>query len=84
LVSLKLNLFGKVGSRKSSKIIMRNTADEGITNGPSIFAYLVFGPGEVIVEGAARPIRAVVGCGPGKILGVQARIRGVQFVLVFV
>jgi hypothetical protein len=26
LVSLKLNLFGKVGSRKSSKIIMRNTA----------------------------------------------------------
>ena len=26
LVSLKLNLFGKVGSRKSSKIIMMNTA----------------------------------------------------------
>jgi hypothetical protein len=26
LVSLKLNVFGKVGSRKSSKIIMRNTA----------------------------------------------------------
>jgi hypothetical protein len=54
-----------------------------MTNRPSIFAYLVFGPGEVIVEGAARPVMAVIGCGPGAILGVQARIRGVQFVLVF-
>jgi hypothetical protein len=54
-----------------------------MTNEPSIFAYLVFGPGEVIVEGAVRPIRAAVGCGPGAILGVQARIRRVQFVLVF-
>jgi hypothetical protein len=26
LVSLKLNLFGQVGSRKNSKNIMRNTA----------------------------------------------------------
>jgi hypothetical protein len=54
-----------------------------MTNRPSIFAYLVFGPREVIVEGAARPIRAAVGCGPGTILGMQARIQGVQFVLVF-
>jgi hypothetical protein len=54
-----------------------------MTNRPSIFAYLVFGPGEVIVEGAARPVRAVIGCVPGAILGMQARIRGVQFVLVF-
>jgi hypothetical protein len=54
-----------------------------MTNRPSIFAYLIFGPGEIIVKGAARPIRAAVGCGPGTILGVQARIRGVQFVLVF-
>jgi hypothetical protein len=54
-----------------------------MTNRPLIFAYLVFGPGEVTVEGAARPIRAAVGCGPGTKLGVQARIRGVQFVLVF-
>jgi hypothetical protein len=59
------------------------TADEGMTNRPSIFAYLVFGLGEIIVEGASRPIRAAAGCGPGTILGVQARIRGVQFVLVF-
>jgi hypothetical protein len=57
--------------------------DEGMTNRPSIFAYLVFGPGEVVVKGAARPVRAMIGCGPGAILGVQARIRGVQFVLVF-
>jgi hypothetical protein len=54
-----------------------------MTNMPSIFAYLVFGPGEVVVEGAARPVRTMVGYGPGAILGVQARIRGVQFVLVF-
>jgi hypothetical protein len=63
---------------------MFTMGDKGITNGPSIFAYLVFGLGKVIVEGAARPISAAVGSGPGTILGVQARIRGVQFVLVFV
>jgi hypothetical protein len=57
--------------------------DEGMTNRPSIFAYLVFGPGEVIVEGAVRPVRVMIGCGPGVVLGMQARIRGVQFVLVF-
>jgi hypothetical protein len=62
---------------------MSTTCDKGLTNRPSIFAYLVFGPGEVIVERAARPIRAADGYGPGAILGVQARIRGVQFVLVF-
>jgi hypothetical protein len=54
-----------------------------MTNRPSIFAYLIFGPGEVIVEETSRPVRAMIGCGPGAVLGVQARIRGVQFVLVF-
>jgi hypothetical protein len=58
-------------------------SDEGMTNRPSIFAYLVFGPGEITVEGIARPIRAAARCGPGAILGVQARIRGVQIGLVF-
>jgi hypothetical protein len=48
--------------------------DEGMTNRPSIFAYLVFGLGEVVVERVARPARARIGCGPGAILGVQARI----------
>jgi hypothetical protein len=57
--------------------------DKGMINRPSIFAYLVFGPGEVVVERAARPVRAMIGCGPGAILGVQARIRGIQSVLVF-
>jgi hypothetical protein len=57
--------------------------DEGMTNRPSIFAYLVFGPGEITIEGIARPIRAAAGRGPGAILGVQARIRGVQIGLVF-
>jgi hypothetical protein len=54
-----------------------------MTNRPSIFAYLVFGPGEIIVEGIARPIRAAAGHGPGAILGVQAKIRGLQIGLVF-
>jgi hypothetical protein len=34
-------------------------ADEGMTDGPSIFAYLVFGPGGVSVEGIARPMKIV-------------------------
>jgi hypothetical protein len=54
-----------------------------MTNMPSIFAYLVFVPGEVAVERAARPVRAMIGCGPGALLGVLARIRGVQSALVF-
>jgi hypothetical protein len=31
--------------------------DKGMTNRPSIFAYLVFGSGEITVEGIARPIK---------------------------
>jgi hypothetical protein len=31
--------------------------DEGMINRPSIFAYLVFGPGRITVEGIARPIK---------------------------
>jgi hypothetical protein len=47
--------------------------DEGMTNGPLIFAYLVFGPGEITIEGIATPVGAAAGCGPGTILGMQAR-----------
>jgi hypothetical protein len=57
--------------------------DKGMTSRPSTFAYLVFGPEETTIEGIARPIRAAAGRGPGAILGVQARIRGVQIILVF-
>jgi hypothetical protein len=57
--------------------------DEGMTNRPSTFAYLVFGPEEITIEGIARPIRAAAGRGPVAILGVQARIRGVLIGLVF-
>jgi hypothetical protein len=32
--------------------------DEGMTNGPPIFAYLVFGPGKVSLERLSRPIKA--------------------------
>jgi hypothetical protein len=31
-----------------------------MTNGPSIFAYLVFGPGEVSAEAIARPMKVIV------------------------
>jgi hypothetical protein len=31
--------------------------DEGMTNGPPIFAYLVFSPGGITVEGITRPIK---------------------------
>jgi hypothetical protein len=57
--------------------------DEGMTNRPSIFAYLVFGPGGSTVEGIARPIKTAAGRGPGATLGRQARIRRVQVGLVF-
>jgi hypothetical protein len=36
---------------------MMSTADEGMPNGPSIFAYLVFSPGGTSVEGIARPMK---------------------------
>jgi hypothetical protein len=54
-----------------------------MTNRPLIFAYLVFGPGGITVEGIARPIETAVGCGPGVTLGIQARIRRVQVGLAF-
>jgi hypothetical protein len=31
--------------------------DEGMTNGSSIFTYLVFGPGRVSVEKLTRPMK---------------------------
>jgi hypothetical protein len=34
--------------------------DEGMTNGPPIFTYLVFGLGRVPFEKLLRPIKAVV------------------------
>jgi hypothetical protein len=57
--------------------------DEGTTNGPPIFAYLVFGPGRVSRERLLKPIKAVAWRGLGAILGVQARFRGVQVRLDF-
>jgi hypothetical protein len=50
-------------------------SDEGMTNGPPIFAYLVFGPGRVSLERISRPIKVMVYHGPGAKLGVQARTR---------
>jgi hypothetical protein len=45
--------------------------DEGMPNGPSIFAYLVFGPGRVTAEGITRLINLIAWRGPGARLVVQ-------------
>jgi hypothetical protein len=39
---------------------MQRPDDEGMTNGPPIFAYLVFGPGRVSLERLLRPIKTTV------------------------
>jgi hypothetical protein len=36
-----------------------------MTNGPSIFAYVFFGPGRVVTVGKTRPTRITAWCGPG-------------------
>jgi hypothetical protein len=54
-----------------------------MTNRPSIFAYLVFGPGEITVERIARPTKIAAWRGLEAILGVQADIRRVRARLVF-
>jgi hypothetical protein len=45
--------------------------DEEMTNRPSIFVYLVFGPGGITVKGTARPMKVSACRGPGTYLGVQ-------------
>jgi hypothetical protein len=57
--------------------------DEGMTNRPLIFTYLVFGLGGITVEEIARPIKTAAERGPGATLGVQARIQRVQVGLAF-
>jgi hypothetical protein len=50
-----------------------NPSDEGMTNWPSIFAYLVFRPRRDIVEGISEPMNMTAWRGPGTQLGVQDR-----------
>jgi hypothetical protein len=45
---------------KIRQMIMIKIDDEGMTNGPPIFAYLVFGLGKVSLERLSRPIKAMV------------------------
>jgi hypothetical protein len=42
-----------------------------MTNGPSIFAYLVFGPGRISTEGMTRPMKVTAWRGPVARLIVQ-------------
>jgi hypothetical protein len=41
-------------------VFFKKASDEGMTNGPPIFAYLVSGPGKVSLERLLRPIKAAV------------------------
>jgi hypothetical protein len=66
------------------KIPAVTIGDEGMTNGPPIFAYLVFGPGRVSSERLLRLTKAAVWRGPGAKLDVQARTLRIQIRLVFV
>jgi hypothetical protein len=43
-----------------SGISFNKVVDEGMTNRPPIFAYLVFGPGRVSLERLLRLIKAAV------------------------
>jgi hypothetical protein len=49
--------------------------DEGMPNGASIFAYLVFGPGGTFAEGIARTMKFIIWRSPGARLGVQCKTR---------
>jgi hypothetical protein len=57
---------------EKKKLEMPN--DEGMTNGPSIFAYLVFGPEGTSVEGIVRPMKLAIWRSPGARLGMQCKI----------
>jgi hypothetical protein len=66
----KLSYVKKTGhtsfapARKKIGVVWRSEAprpcDEGMTNGPPIFAYLVFDPGRVSLERLLRPVKAAV------------------------
>jgi hypothetical protein len=50
-----------IESRYVPKMVhVSTTIDEGMTNGPPIFAYLVFGPERVSLERLSRPIKVTV------------------------
>jgi hypothetical protein len=54
-----------------SEVVASKPGDEGMTNRSLIFAYLVFGPGGITVEGITRPMKISAWCDPGIQLGVQ-------------
>jgi hypothetical protein len=50
----------EVGVEDVEKGAGGSVGDEGMTSGPLIFDYLVFGPGRVSFERLLRPIKAAV------------------------
>jgi hypothetical protein len=76
-------LYNQEGFRVRVSAIVFDYPRHSGTNRPSIFAYLVFGPGGVSVERTAWPMKVAAWSGPGATLGVQARIQRVQVGLAF-
>jgi hypothetical protein len=61
----------KSGEKWLAKGKRKTPGDEGMPNGPSIFAYLVFGPGGTIAEGITRRIMLIAWRDPGAKLVVH-------------
>jgi hypothetical protein len=51
--------FANLHSAYIISIVMSKIIDEGMPNRLLIFAYLVFGPGGIAVEGITRPMRVL-------------------------
>jgi hypothetical protein len=61
VVHVKTHLLNGVGDvRAREGEVLESPGDEGMTNGPPIFAYLVFGPGRDSLERLLGPIKAAV------------------------
>jgi hypothetical protein len=50
-----------------------STVDEGMTNGPSTFAYLAFRYRRDAIEGVSKPTKMIAWRGPRTLLDVQDR-----------
>jgi hypothetical protein len=67
-------MFCQGRSHKVSPATTQGTkGDKGMTQGSSILAYLVFGPGRASAEGMERPVSTTIWRGPGARLGAQCK-----------
>jgi hypothetical protein len=64
---------GRYDENSSKSSLSMKPSDEGMPNGLSIFAYLVFGPEGTSAEEIARLVKLVIWRSPGARLGVQCK-----------